>query len=159
MNNVISIRLPINNWRCGRLNGCVGDGAAVAARSTVRWSVDRCRSTHTTTARDATSTTAADNRRHRTVVFRQTRHSREVRGCRQPAGDESDEHRPTLQQCQCLTAMNVPCSRFAVLRRSHIVKSLVASNCGILLQFGRWYNISIDVSGEMVKTHFRSNTR
>ena len=69
----------------------VGEGAAVVARSTVWWSVDGCRSTHTTTTRDATSTTAADNRRHRTLVFRETQHSREVTGRRRPAGDESYE--------------------------------------------------------------------
>ena len=69
----------------------VGERAAVVARSTVRWSVDGCRSAHSTAARDSTSTTAADNRRHRTVVFRQTHCSTEVRGRRRPAGDESDE--------------------------------------------------------------------
>ena len=99
----------------------VGDGDALAARSTVWRSVDDCRSSHTTTTGDATSSTAADNRRHRTVVFRQTHHSREVRGRRgQPAGNESDEHRPTLR-CQRLAAINVRCSRFIVRRRSHIV--------------------------------------
>ena len=66
----------------------VDERAAVVARSTVRWSVDGCRSAHSTAARASTSTTAADNRRHRTLVFRQTT---EVRGRRRPAGDESDE--------------------------------------------------------------------
>jgi len=93
---------------CPLLNGdvamlwSVGEGAAMVARSAVWWSVDGCRSTHTTTTRDATSTTAADNRRHRTLVFRQTHHSREVTGRRRPAGDEADEWRPTLQRCQCI---------------------------------------------------------
>jgi len=72
----------------------VGQGAAMVARSTVWWSVDGCRSTHTTTTRDAKSTTAADNRRHRTLVFRQRHHSGQVTGHRRPAGDASHEGRP-----------------------------------------------------------------
>jgi len=75
----------------------VGQGAAVVARSTVWWSVSGSRTTHTTTARDAKSTTSADNRRHRTLVFRQTHHSRQVTGHHRPAGDASRERRPSQQ--------------------------------------------------------------
>ena len=49
-----------------------GERAAVVAGTVVRRTVDGCRPADATTARDAKSTTAADDRRHRTVVLRQT---------------------------------------------------------------------------------------
>ena len=48
---------------------CVDKRAAVVAWSTVWWSVDGCWSAHSAATRDPTPTSAADNRRHRAVVF------------------------------------------------------------------------------------------
>ena len=49
-----------------------GERAAVVAGTVVRRTVDGCRPADAAAARDAKSTTAADDRRHRTVVLRQT---------------------------------------------------------------------------------------
>ena len=68
----------------------------MVAGSVVRWTVDGCRPADATAARDARSTTAADDRRHRTVV--QTASWGEVCGQRRPAGDEFDEERPSKQR-------------------------------------------------------------
>ena len=104
----------------------VGEGAAVVARSAVWCSVDGCRSTRTATTRDATSTTAADNRRHRTLVFRQKCHSREITGRRRPAGDESCEWRSRQQRCQCMRSRTI----ISTARRgfSGVLKKLVLSS-------------------------------
>jgi len=84
----------------------VGERAAVVARSTVQWSVDGCLSTRSAAARNCTSTTAADNQRHRTVVFRQAQCSGEVRGHRRPAGDDADE-RECISTCSSNTHLAI----------------------------------------------------
>ena len=77
----------------------VGERGAVVAGTTIRRSVDSCWSGHAATTRDATSTSAADHRRHRAVVHRQGLSSQVQR----PTGDESDEQRqPTQQRRQYL---------------------------------------------------------
>jgi len=76
----------------------VGERGAVVAGTTIRRTVDSWWSAHATTTRDTTSTSAADHRRHRAVVFRQGLRSQVQR----PTGDESNEQRPTQQRRQYL---------------------------------------------------------
>ena len=125
----------------------VGEGAAVVARSAIWWSVDGCRSTRTATTGDATSTTAADNRRHRTLVFRQKWHSKEVTGRHRPAGDESDEWRPRQQRCQCIESrtINGPIQWFSgVLKKPFLSskRSVCSPNLKLAMLFCRDVNVS-----------------
>jgi len=99
----------------------VGQRAAVVAGSVVRRTVDGCRPADATAARDARSTTAADDRRHRTVV--QTASWGEVGGQRRPAGDESDEQRPSQQRRGCLATESSQRDKMLQDRVSVVVSS------------------------------------